>query len=113
MHELALCSAIARIAERTAAGRKVERVHVDVGHLRQVVPDTLRYSWEMVVFETSLEGAELDVRYVPAVIECRDCGDRTELSELSFRCASCESVATDVVAGNELLVTALEVVRTT
>lgn len=111
MHELAICSAIARIAERTASGRRVERVRVDVGHLRQVVPDTLSFSWEMVVFATPLEGAVLDVNEVPAVIECRACGHRTELVDPVFRCSACGSTTTEVITGNELLVTSLELAR--
>lgn len=109
MHELSICTAIAQIAERTAAGRRVTCVRIDVGHLRQVVPDTLIHSWEMVVFATPLEGSALDVRSVPAVIECRDCGHQTELAELVLRCAACDSTKTKVVAGNELEVTSLDV----
>ena len=71
MHELSICTAIAKIAHQAAAGRTVERVRVDIGHLRQVVPDTLRHSWEMVVFGTPLDSVPLEVREVAAVIECR------------------------------------------
>ena len=36
-------------------------MHLDVGHLRQVVPDTLRYAWEIVVDGTPLAGSVLAV----------------------------------------------------
>ena len=108
MHELSICTAIAKIAHDAAAGRTVARVRVDVGHLRQVVPDTLVHSWEMVVFESELAGAELDVRYVPAVIECRACGAHTELEHLVVRCARCDGTDTTVVSGDELMVTSLD-----
>jgi hydrogenase nickel incorporation protein HypA/HybF len=111
VHELSICSAIAQIVERTAAGRRVERVRVDVGHLHQVVPDTLSHSWEMVVFATALEGSVLDISYIPAVIECRACGRRTQLAEPLFRCGECGSTETDVVTGNEMLVSSLDVAR--
>ena len=109
VHELAICTAIAKIAHQTAAGRPVERVRVDIGHLRQVVPDTLRHSWEMVVFGTELDSVPLEVREVPAIIECRDCGARTELDLPILRCGQCDSTAIDVVSGDELLVTSLDV----
>jgi hydrogenase nickel incorporation protein HypA/HybF len=109
VHELSICTAIAKIADRAAAGRPVERVRVDIGQLRQVVPDTLSHSWEMVVFGTALDGVPLEVREVPAVIECRMCGERTELEDPILRCGRCGSTATDVVSGNELLVTSLDV----
>ena len=110
MHEVSICTAIAKIAHEAAAGRPVERVRVDVGYLRQVVPDTLRHSWEMVVFGTPLDGVELEVREVPAVIECRQCASRTELEDPVFRCGACGSTETNVVSGNELFVTSLDVV---
>jgi hydrogenase nickel incorporation protein HypA/HybF len=108
VHELSLCTAIAKIAHQAAAGRPVERVRVDIGHLRQVVPDTLRHSWDMVVFGTPLDGVPLEVREVPAVIECRQCGIQTQLDDPIFRCAACGSTETDVVTGNELFVTSLD-----
>ena len=110
MHELSICSAIAKIAVDAAAGRTVERVRVDVGYLRQVVPDTLRYSWEMMVFGTEFDGVPLEVREIPAIIECRRCQAQTALDDPIFRCALCGSTETDVISGNELLVTSLDVV---
>ena len=85
-----------------------ELVRVDVGHLRQVVPDTLRHSWEMVVFGTPLDGVPLLVREIPAVVECRRCGSLTRLEDPIFRCAECGSNETDVISGNELFVTSLD-----
>jgi hydrogenase nickel incorporation protein HypA/HybF len=109
VHEIALCTAIARIASATAEGLPVERVRVDIGHLRQVVPDTLRHCWEIVVFDTSLSGAELIVREVPARVACRHCGAETELSEPVLVCAACGSTETTVVAGEEMNVTSIDV----
>jgi hydrogenase nickel incorporation protein HypA/HybF len=108
VHELSICTAIAKIAYKAAAGRPVERVRVDIGHLRQVVPDTLTHSWEMVVFGTPLEGVPLEVREVAAVIECKQCGARTELDTPVLRCSSCDSTDTTVISGDELFVTSLD-----
>jgi hydrogenase nickel incorporation protein HypA/HybF len=107
VHELSICTALASIVERHADGRAVARVHLDVGHLRQVVPDTLRFSWELVVAGTALEGSVLDVNHVPAAIRCRTCGEHTTLSAPVFRCG-CGSTLVDVVAGDELVVTSLD-----
>ena len=48
MHELSICSAIASTAAKHAEGRPVSQVTVQIGHLRQVVPDALQFSWEVV-----------------------------------------------------------------
>lgn len=112
MHELSICTSIARIVDQHADGRSVACVHLRVGHLRQVVPDTLRYSWEVVVDGTALAGSVLDIDHVPAVIECRACSERTELALPVFRCA-CGSTDVAVVSGDELLVTSLDLVTAT
>jgi len=109
VHELSICTAIAAIAGEHAAGRPVELVRIDVGALRQVVPDTLVYSWEVTVEGTPLSGSVLEVREIPAVLHCTDCGADTMIGVPVFRCP-CGSTATAVVSGQELLVTSLELV---
>ena len=107
MHELSICTSLAALVERHAAGRRVSVVHLDVGHLRQVVPATLTYSWDVVVAGGPLAGSSLEINHVPAVIECRDCAASTTLAHPVFRC-TCGSTAVDVVSGNELLVRSLD-----
>lgn len=107
VHELSICTALAAIVEQHAEGRVVARVHLDVGHLRQVVPETLRYSWEVVVVDTPLAGSALEINHIPAVLSCRECGEHTTIAAPVFRC-HCGSTAVDVVAGNELVVTSLD-----
>jgi hydrogenase nickel incorporation protein HypA/HybF len=107
MHELSICTSIARIVEQHAAGRPVDRVMLDVGHLRQVVPETLRYSWEIVVSDTDLAGSSLVIEHVPAVIACRSCGTDTIIDVPVFRCG-CGSTDVEVTSGRELLVRSLE-----
>ena len=107
VHELSICTSLARIVEAHADGRTVEVVHLDVGQLRQVIPDTLRYSWEIVVIDTPLAGSVLDINHIPAVLQCRDCDTRTTIDVPVFRCG-CGSTAVDVVGGEELLVTSLD-----
>ena len=107
MHELSICTAISGIAERHAAGRRVERVCIDVGGLRQVVPTTLSYCWEIVVTDTELHGSVLDVNEIPVSIDCAVCGTRTVLEHPVFRCASCAGSDVTVASGNELNITSL------
>jgi hydrogenase nickel incorporation protein HypA/HybF len=43
VHELSVSAAVVDTAIRHAAGRKVTHVHLRVGALRQVVPDSLAF----------------------------------------------------------------------
>ena len=111
MHELSICGSIADIVSRRAGGRPVRVINVRVGQLRQVVPDTLAYCWEMVSAETSLDGSRLAVEQVPARLRCRDCEIEAEVGDLPvFVCAKCGGFNTQVVAGEEFLITSLELV---
>lgn len=85
-------------------------IHIRIGQLRQVVPDTLDYCWSLVSAGSELDGAVLDIETVPARIACQDCGTVGEVGELPlFVCESCHGVAVSVVAGEEFLITALDV----
>ena len=109
MHELAICGSIADIVTRRAAERRVEVIHLRIGQLRQVVPDTLAYCWGLVVTDTQLDGAVLQVENVAAAVICRSCGQRGEVGEFPvFVCHSCNSVDVEVVAGEEFLITSLD-----
>ena len=112
MHELSLCESIARAVTREAGGRRVSSVQLRIGALRQVVPDTLVYCWSITSRGPILDGSVLDVELVPAEIECRDCGTRSELSRFNLSCPGCGGHAVTVVAGEEMLIVSIEVAET-
>ena len=66
MHELSIAESIVQVANRHAEGRRVTKVYLKVGHLRQVVPSALAFSFELVAQGTSVEGAELEMQEIPA-----------------------------------------------
>jgi hydrogenase nickel incorporation protein HypA/HybF len=110
VHELALAHSISRIVTRAAAGRRVTRVAVDCGALRQVVPETLAYCWDLVVEDSPLAGAAMAVTAIPAVVECADCGATTVLDRLPIlRCDTCQSVNVSLTSGEEFLVRSIDV----
>lgn len=108
MHELALCQAIAESATRHAHGRPVSQVAVRIGHLRQVVPESLLFSWEVLTSGTDLEGSLLDVEHVPVTIECQACHATTTLDTPIVLCRACGDADVTVLTGEELLVVSLE-----
>ncbi len=109
MHELSIAEAILAIVCEHADGRRVTRVDVRVGHLRQVVPDALAFSFEMVAQGTVAEGAELVAESVGAEGDCRMCGARSRLPEFPLRCRACGGLDIEVVSGEELCVESFDV----
>jgi hydrogenase nickel incorporation protein HypA/HybF len=110
MHELSLCQSIVAIVDRARGKRTVETVHLQVGQRRQVVPGTLEYYWRLITEETQLAGSELAIEHVPVEVMCHRC-DATTLARdrLTPVCGDCGSSQVLVVAGEEFLVTMLDV----
>ena len=101
MHELAISSAVLESVLRHAGGRRVMSVKLRVGHLRQVVPDSLQFYFGHVAEGTPCEGARLSLEVVPAELRCNGCGQAWQLEEIAFRCPSCGAGDVAVVAGEE------------
>jgi hydrogenase nickel incorporation protein HypA/HybF len=108
MHELSICSSMASIVHKHAAGREVRTVNIRIGAMRQIVPDTLAYCWSLVTERSELAGSELRVERIPAKIRCNGCGSERVLDELAMVCSSCSGSAVDLVEGDEFLITSLE-----
>lgn len=111
MHELALAEAILTIATAHADGGRITAVELRVGQLRQVVPDALRFNFELAAQGTSAAGAELAIEEVPATGRCRACGAIAQLPGFPLRCPGCGGLDVELTGGEELLVSALEVER--
>lgn len=110
VHEVSLCRSLTAAVDRAAGGRRVEAVHVDVGQLRQVVPEAMSHAWGFVVRGTRLDGAVLHLNSIPAVLACQDCGTADKLGpELGFDCHSCGSARTHLTSGEEFTLTAIDV----
>lgn len=111
MHELSLCCSIYDIVDRAREGRQVTTVELTVGQLRQVVPETLADCWEVVTATTPLAGSRLRIEHVPGRLACPRCSAVTTLdTAFVFACAQCGALEVTVESGDELTVTAVDLV---
>jgi hydrogenase nickel incorporation protein HypA/HybF len=111
MHELSLCAAIAGLVRDHAADRGVTQVVVEIGHLRQVVPDSLELCWAMVTQDSDLEGARLVIDHVPAVVGCAACSTHSSIDSPVLVCGSCGSHDVKLLSGEEFLVVSIDVLE--
>lgn len=109
MHELAVAQDIVELARAGSGGARVARVVLEIGRLTAVLPDALRFCFDLAAQDTVVEGARLDIVEVPGLGRCRVCGARVTLDGPLGRCG-CGGEDLDWIGGDELKITALEVV---
>ena len=103
MHELAITqSVVDAVTERTGSATIVS-VRVRVGRLSGVVPDALRFCFELVTEGTPLEGARLEIDQPEGRGRCRTCGAEFALPDPVLLC-HCGSADVEVLGGRELAV---------
>lgn len=108
VHELSIAQSVVDAVLERAGGRRVLRVGLTVGRLSAVVPDALRFSFDLVTEGTAAEGAALEIEEPPGRAACRGCGADIELRDLVLLCG-CGSADVEVVSGRELLISSMEV----
>jgi hydrogenase nickel incorporation protein HypA/HybF len=103
MHELAITQGVVdAVTERTGTA-PVTSVRVRVGRLSGVVPDAMRFCFELVTAGTPLDGASLEIEQPEGRGRCRTCGAEFGLADLILLC-DCGSADVEVLAGRELAV---------
>jgi hydrogenase nickel incorporation protein HypA/HybF len=108
MHELSLCEAIADSVTRHAAGRPVRRASIRIGYLRQAVPESMSFCWEVLTDGTDLADCELEIEHVPAVVACGECGEVTTLGVPVLLCGVCGSSEVALESGDEMLLVSID-----
>ena len=113
MHEFSLVESIASALLKKGAEEswgRVKRVSLRVGALRQVFPEILGFAFSVVVRDTPLEGASLEINEVQPEWRCIECGKSWR--EFPGVCSECGSNRIEAVAGMELEIFSVEVEET-
>ncbi|MEM2143430.1 MAG: hydrogenase maturation nickel metallochaperone HypA [Candidatus Thorarchaeota archaeon] len=122
MHEYSAACSVVESAVETArkhGARRVTGVSVDVGEFTFLVPEQLRFNFEIAAKDTIVEGATLNIRVTKGRLLCRECGYEGETSTdsafpptiapfMPMKCARCSSSATTIVGGREFIITSIE-----
>ena len=61
MHELSITRNVVAIVSERAEGQRVTRVRLEIGRLTAVVPDSIRFCFDICALGTPLAGAELEI----------------------------------------------------
>ncbi|MEJ5360248.1 MAG: hydrogenase maturation nickel metallochaperone HypA [Desulfobacterales bacterium] len=113
MHEMGIALEILEITQASIPAdlptARVARVNLRVGKLSAVVPESLRFCFEIAARETPLAGAELAIEEIPVSARCRACGERWTVTEPVFLCQACGGGDLEILSGRELDIVSIEV----
>lgn len=108
MHELGITQNIVEIVAESAKGAKVRRVRLEIGQLAAIMPDAVRFCFDVCTQNTPLAGATLEIIEIAGMGRCRHCNAQVPLDQ-PFGICECGSVELDIIAGQELKIKEMEV----
>lgn len=107
MHELGITRNVIAICAEHAHGAKVTRVQLEIGRLTAVLPDSVRFCFDVCAKGTLVEGAFLEIIEVAGRARCRSCQNEFPLDRPYGVCrCGCHDIST--IAGTELNVKEME-----
>lgn len=107
MHEMSIALQIidhALEAARRHDATRIEEVEVEVGAMRQVVPEALEFAFSVATEGTLAEGARLRVTQEKVLAACNlcQCTFAPDIDR-SFACPQCQKADVRIIAGNDIL----------
>jgi hydrogenase nickel incorporation protein HypA/HybF len=110
MHELSITQSVVGAITSRMGDAAVLRVRLEVGKLSGLVPDAVRFCFEMVAAGTTCAGAALEFDEPMGVARCRTCGTEFDTADILPLCG-CGSADVAVLGGTELRIKEVEVRR--
>ncbi len=108
MHELSITQSLVDTVSERTGDRSVTGVNLRVGRLSGVLPDAMRFCFEVICAGTRLAGAELRIEEPEGKAGCLTCGREFVVPDNILLCP-CGSANVRVTGGLELSITSVEV----
>jgi hydrogenase nickel incorporation protein HypA/HybF len=111
MHEVSIMTEALRLAvdaAQSAGASRVLKLRLRIGSLSGVVPEALRFAFDVVCRDTMAEGASLEIEAVPAACWCATCGAEFECTDFFNECPRCHNVSGELRRGRELEIASVE-----
>ncbi len=112
MHEYAIAEALVEQIERVARehpGCTVRSAVVAIGGLRRIVPDILRFGFEIAAADSAAAGADLVIEHVPIRFRCNGCNAESVVDEAIYLCPACGSGDVTALSGDELMLKSVDI----
>jgi hydrogenase nickel incorporation protein HypA/HybF len=108
MHELAVTESVIAAISSQLPDSRVVVVHLEIGRLSGVMPDAVRFCFELAGEGTCVAGARLDITEPDGEGHCESCGTSFPARDPLAVCP-CGSADVTVSGGADLTIKAVEV----
>jgi hydrogenase nickel incorporation protein HypA/HybF len=108
VHELSITQELVDTIAGRVGDATVTGVRLEIGALSGVLPDAVRFCFDVVCAGTSLAGARLSIVEPAGRARCRDCADEFDLDDLIPLCP-CGGANVEIVSGRQVLIRSVEV----
>jgi len=106
MHEMSIAEGLLQ-AVLTAANQhgatRIERIELDVGQMRLIVPDAMQMAWQVITEGTIAAGSEIVVVEVPVTARCKKCGRQFAPQINEYICPDCGQADVDILTGDDII----------
>lgn len=115
MHELPIIKTVFKMvmeyAEKEKA-KQINTVYLEIGELRDFVPDYLKKYWEYISIDTIAQDSKLLIREIKPVARCGKCKTEYEINTSDLynnKCPKCGYDKGELIKGRELIIYSIEI----
>lgn len=107
MHEAVLARAIINALNKECKKNGIKRlktVKIEIGEMRNVVPEYLKTAYSFGVKNTGLKNSRLNIKIMSVVMSCSSCGT---LVKKAAKCRKCGVSQIEIVSGLQLKIASI------
>ena len=111
MHELSICQQLMIQVNEIASQHQasaVDSITLKIGPLAGIDSSLLKQAFPFAAADSIAEKAQLIIQEAPLVIQCKQCGSKTNATANKLICGECGDYHTQLLSGDEMLLVSVE-----
>jgi len=88
---------------------QIHRLMLRVGEMSGVVPEALRFAFDITIVGTIAEGATLEIETIPVICHCSNCQQDFFPQDIIYECPDCGQISFYTRQGQEIELASLEI----
>ncbi len=112
MHEIGIMEQTLEIAIQNAQAQnanKIEKITMEIGKISGVVPEALKFAFDVVSKNTIAENATFIINNIPIICYCDSCQQNFYPQEWFFECPNCLEFSNNIIQGKEIKLLSVEI----